>query len=250
MRSRREKKRLEERDRREKMKARDLFLCDGRCPRTGRYCTSKPYLSKQWLRKHEEGGKCTFPVGIRAVDKAGIMAQEASTRLAADSGPDRLSKGGYQPVESPLGASGASKARCYGKFNRKSKKKAYHKTVKQRAFLDEMFAKRPVVSAKKTSETMRDLKDPEDGGLMFCHAKRGEVKKYAKDSAEYKAWEGCFMCHQKPCTGCNGRALNEIEIKGDFSIQARKRKDGPAVDGDEVRKEEDETDAADGGVAE
>ena len=80
--------------------------------------------------------------------------------------------------------------------------------------------------------------------------RRGEVKKYAKDSAEYKAWGGCSMCGKKPCTGCNGKLLNEIEIKGDFSIQARKRKDGGAGDGDDVRNEEDEADTADGGVAE
>jgi len=178
------------------------------------------------------------------------MAREASSRLAANSGPDRLSKGGYQPVESAFGAPGATKARCYGKFNRKPKQKPYHKTAKLRAVLDEIFLMRPVVSARRAFEMMRDMIDPVDGGLMFCHAKRGEVKNYAKDSAEYEAWEGCSMCHQKPCTGCNGKLLNELEVKGDFSIQARKRKDGPAVDGDEVRKEEDETDAADGGVAE
>jgi hypothetical protein len=58
-----------------------------------------------------------------------------------------------------------------------------------------------------------------DGCLLFCYSKRREVKKYPKNSREYRNWIGCSMCGMKPCMGCNGNLILGLEIKDYFKPQ-------------------------------
>jgi len=91
--------------------------------------------------------------------------------------------------------------------------------------LGELVGIEPHLTPRQALKRMKAMKD-DDGSLMFCWSKRGEVQKYAKKSHEYKNWEGCSMCGLKPCTGCNGRCLSAEEIKTEFSYLAKKEHKG------------------------
>ena len=67
--------------------------------------------------------------------------------------------------------------------------------------------------------------DPKDGGLMFCWSKRGEVNMVSKTNKKaWREWAGCSICKKEPCSECNGKLLDEGEIKYYFSTLALNQK--------------------------
>jgi len=69
---------------------------------------------------------------------------------------------------------------------------------------------------------MREMIDPEDGGLMFCYAKTGTPTPAGTTSGSraWKDWEGCQACKKKPCA-CNGKLLSVDQIKDGLGPKQR-----------------------------
>ena len=63
-----------------------------------------------------------------------------------------------------------------------------------------------------------------DGSCLFDYRKRGELRKFAQTSQEYKDWIGCSLCGTKPCSKCNGKLIPIEDIKSYFKTCAKTRK--------------------------
>ena len=183
-----------------------LYLCNEKCPLTGRYCRAD-FLDYNRLIVHMAKDKHDFPTGINAKDKMLLAASRPEGVLAVGSRPDRLSTKLHKNVEeSAVGSRGADLAVCFRMFNRKEGQEVYHKPptlFKEMCRLFEIGSdgKVPKLDAVGIHNELRKMIDPKDGGRMFHYGKRGQF--VAKTSREYKDWAGCTVCHQKPCD-CNG----------------------------------------------
>lgn len=190
----------------------------------GRYCT-RPFNTYGGLQRHKAGGSPhRFLKNRNIKDEAVHLASTPGGLIASGSRPDRAARGaGVASIPSPASTAGSAAAVCYRKFHRRPRVKPYLKPKKLHLELRRLFEIKPVISPERAYEILKSMRDA-DGGLMFCWTKRGEVGKYAKTTPDYAAWEGCLMCGQKPCSGCNGKCPTFMEIKSYFSDLAQKRK--------------------------
>jgi hypothetical protein len=63
-------------------------------------------------------------------------------------------------------------ARCRGRFNQKDASKAYQKPAKLLEVLETLYAIEPKLRAVEFRERMKVMKDPVNGGLLFCWENR------------------------------------------------------------------------------
>jgi len=116
-------------------------------------------------------------------------------------------------------------SKCHGKFNRIEDRFVYHKPPKLRQVLKDLCNIEPRLTANQMDEELRRMTDPVDGGLMFCHSKRGEH--VPKNSLLYKDWAGCAVCKVEKGCNCNGMppTLQMIQNFINYETQqAKKRK--------------------------
>ena len=78
---------------------------------------------------------------------------------------------------------------------------------------------------------LRKMRDPDDGGLMFCWSKRGvQMPRTGKHKTACEEWLGCSACAHKnggvPCKPCqcNGMLPTVDMITCCFSSLAAKKK--------------------------
>ena len=240
-------------ERRELKKKAGLLLCDARCPVTNRFCRCQ-YLPNQskMLDKHMENGEHDFPVGMRAADKLALILSKPGGALANGSRSDRLNRPAVADVTEMAEETPATvAARCRAKFNRKGRTPPKQKTELMIKVMGELWRERPVLPPQIAHQRMAAMIDDKDGGLMFCHSKRGEVGKVPKsDTERWEEWAGCSMCGKKPCTGCNGWLPTVAEFKSYFSSlgQKRKKKSGKSAadDDNEPPKKKPKTTNTDG----
>jgi hypothetical protein len=165
-------------------------------------------------------GKHNFP-GISSNDAAVLQASRPGGLLAAGKRPNLKSSFMFVTIlESPKGALGIDKAVCFGKMNRKevTYEDQYHKP--DRLLQELMFLYQigqnggcPKLKAKQMWERLRDMRDPRDGGLMFCHSKRGSWPRN----------QFCTLCNLEKC-GCNGMLPSVKTISEFVNTQTQKRR--------------------------
>jgi hypothetical protein len=172
MRAKSETKRESIEETRNNMRARGVFLCQQRCPRTSRYCTGQ-FVHQATYNKHTMKGKHAWPMGIRAKDLILLEASRPGGLVSCGSRPDRQNH--CFPLDSVVsaeeGAQGEEDARSFGSFNRKENQTAYRKPAKLLEVLRELYDIEPKLTAKAMRERMRAMRDC-DGGLLFCISKR------------------------------------------------------------------------------
>ena len=137
-----------------------------------------------------------------------IIASRPGGLLAVGSRPNRFTPSSAPVLESNRDAPGGENSVCFGRFNRKDDAVPYRKPEKVISVLRELFHRRPKLDEFKMLETIRIMKDPADGGLMFCYAKRGTPTPTGmkEGSTAWNEWEGCLLCKKKP-SKCNGKLL-------------------------------------------
>ena len=199
-----------------------IYLCPARCPKSLHYCTFAFITSKHYEKHVTAGDKCKFPQGMNSIDRTVAMAAAPGGMMMVGTHRDRkkTSETTLKLFPSSAACPAADDACCFQLFNRKDNKVAYQKPWKLQAFLDKLFAMRPKLNVEQARAIMKSTVDPEDGGLMFCWAKRGEFM--AKSNPLYKDWT-CSMCGGKPCN-CNGMLLALDQITSAFSDRAKKEK--------------------------
>lgn len=123
---------------RKEKKDRGLFLCDEKCPDTGRYCR-KDCLTKEGLEKHKTKASHNFPT-MNATDFVVVHGGKVGGVLALGSRPNRRTNDLFE-VTSPADedSSPAIAARCYQCFNRRDVVEATQKTDAQVCFLLRCF---------------------------------------------------------------------------------------------------------------
>ena len=207
---------------RDQMKQSGIFLCDAKCPLTARPCRGK-FLLAAGLAKHTMISKHDFPVGIRSMDQAALLASSAGGPLAAGSRLDRMEKVVQRPIlESFEGSLALEDAICFGQFNRIDKRHPYRKPDKLKKQLEKLFDVTPKLNANQMYEELRKMADPDDGGLMFCHSKRGTH--VAKTDPAYKNWPGCLVCKANKSCVCNGMLPSVAMIHTFISGQTQRNK--------------------------
>jgi hypothetical protein len=198
METKQQKQELAEVEESAKVRAAQLFWCECRCPKTGRRCKAK-FRHKQYYNKHVHAGKHSFPSGVGALSELAYQASNPGGSLAVGSRPDRNSTSLFcKIVEASADTLGIDHAICYRKFNRKEDQPAYHKPDRLRAEMLRLFqigqdGTSPMLNAGSMQNELKKMRDPKDGGLMFCYSKRGS----------YPRGQLCNLCKQKPCD-CNG----------------------------------------------
>jgi hypothetical protein len=197
MRAAQKKRRVEKRaqakkdginEKREKMRENCLFLCNKKCPQTNRYCR-QIYLTPTGLENHAKKGKHKFPTGIRARDRLMHLASKPGGLVEVGSRPDRQKNNSLfsQIVASADGARGEEDARCFGRFNRKEGVIPYQKPERLIAVLLALFNEEPKLRSNEMRERMREMKDENDGGLLFCWSKR-DVTGLLLTEDQIQAW--------------------------------------------------------------
>jgi hypothetical protein len=105
-------------EKRYKMKAARLLLCDETCPMTGRYCRGI-FFHKKLFDRHTAARKHNFPSGIRARDRLMLAASKPGGLVYTGSRPDRSSKNSvFGTIRGAVeGSPEEMDARCFGRFN-------------------------------------------------------------------------------------------------------------------------------------
>ena len=142
--------------------------------RTQRYCR-EVYLEERGLEKHSARGKHYLPIGVNARDL--IVLHEASKPgglMELGSRPDRQKKDVLFEiiVASEAGARGEEDAWCFGQFNRKENAQPNCKPRRLLDVLEELHTIEPKLRAREMRDRTKTMKDPDDGGLLFCFSKR------------------------------------------------------------------------------
>jgi hypothetical protein len=89
--------------------------------------------------------------------------------VKAGSHPDRQTNQLHESiVASEDGKVSEIAARCRGRFNRKDASKAYQKSAKLLKVLESIYTIKPKLRAVEFCERMKVMKDPVNGGLLFC----------------------------------------------------------------------------------
>jgi hypothetical protein len=182
VRQRKKRKRVEERAHKKKseieserddMRSSGLFICDSCCPTTRRYCR-KVYLEESGLEKHLARCKHDFPIGVNARDLVLHEASKPGGLVELGSRPDRQKKDELFEIiiSSEAGARGEEDAWCFGQFNRKENVQPYYKPRRLLEVLEELYTIEPKLRACEMRDRMKTMKDPDDGGLLFCFSKR------------------------------------------------------------------------------
>jgi hypothetical protein len=162
----------QEEEERQTMVEKGLFLCTARCPVTNRYCKSIPFMHQSGLGNHEEKGTHDFPTGIDATSWVRLEASKPGGVVAKGSRPDRQSSTLFEKIiPAPAGSCGEASARCKGRYHRKEGTQAYRKPPLLTDTLQELYALEPKLRALEMRELMKAMRDPADGGLLFCFAK-------------------------------------------------------------------------------
>jgi hypothetical protein len=198
MEKRQHKQEIAELEKSAKVRAAQIFWCECRCQKTGRRCKTK-FRHKRHYDKHIRAGKHSFPSGVGALSEIAYQASNPGGSLAVGSRPDRNSTSLFcKIVESPADTLGIEHAICFGRFNRKEDVPAYHKPDRLRTAMLRLFqigqdGTSPMLNAASMQNELKKMRDPKDGGLLFCYSKRGS----------YPRSQLCKLCNQKPCD-CNG----------------------------------------------
>jgi hypothetical protein len=199
---------------RDNMRSRGLFLCDSRCPTTQRYCRGV-YLKERGLRAHllRGDGHHDFPTGVNARDFVLHEASKPGGLVELGSRPDRQKKDELfeNIVASEDGARGEKDAWCFGQFNRKENVQPYYKPPRLLEVLEELYNIEPKLRACEMRHRMKSMKDPKDGGLLFCFSKRYTT----------------------------GMLLTEDQIQGSINSKTQKKKGSSKGSRTEKEKEED-----------
>ena len=166
-----------------------------------------------------------FPIVISAYDRLVYTAAKPGGILTAGSHHNRGKNTAlFKKIDAtPIGTPGSEDAKCFGKFHRPKDKKPYTKPEKLVEVLQRLFLVRPVLTAKGAYDQMKVMIDT-DGSCLFDYRKRGELRKFAQTSQEYKDWIGCSLCGTKPCSKCNGKLIPIEDIKSYFKTCAKTRK--------------------------
>jgi hypothetical protein len=198
---------------------RGLFLCNAKCPSTQRYC-SKEFLTELQRNKHDQKGKHEFPK-VDSKTAALVMANRPGGLVAAGTRPNLKSPAMFATIQrAPPNEPSAKDASSFGKFNRKelSQDDIYHKPEKLVKEMTRLYkiGQDGSCPKKKAFEVWADLglmRDPKDGGLMFCYSKRGSFPRK----------EFCELCQKKPCK-CNGMLPSKKKIGEWMNTQTQNKK--------------------------
>jgi hypothetical protein len=210
-----------EQDRAEMQKC-SLYLCNVKNETTKRYCTGR-FLNAKCLQRHCEQNKHHFLTGISSKDKLVLMASGAGGAMEVGHCPDRLLKNKTVTViEASLQTPGIQAACCFQKFNQKEGESNYVKPKKLVEELKRLYDIVPKLTAPQMLEELRRMRDPKDGGMMFCYRKRGTT--FPKTPAKaYREWKGCVLCGKKPCE-CNGMLLTVDAINNYIKSLTQQKK--------------------------
>jgi hypothetical protein len=199
---------------RDDMRSRGLFLCNSRCPTTQRYC-GLVYLKARGLREHQlrGDGHHDFPIGVNARDFVLHEASKPGGLVELGSRPDRQKKDELfeNILASEDGARGEKDAWCFGQFNRKENVQPYYKPPRLLEVLEELYNIEPKLRACEMRDRMKSMKDPNNGGLLFCFSKRYTT----------------------------GMLLTEDQIQGSINSKTQKKKVSSKGSRTEKEKEED-----------
>jgi hypothetical protein len=174
--------------RREGMEATGLFLCGSTCPVSNRYCRGV-FRGEKWYENHVRAGKHNFPLGMNARDRIMRMASKTGGLVEVGSRPDRQRNDVlFEKVKAAFpGSVGEEDAQCLGTFNRKEGVVPYRKPRRLIAVLMLLFDEEPKLRACEMRARMREMRDEDDGGLLFCWSKRNMTGLLLTDD-QIQAW--------------------------------------------------------------
>ena len=156
-----------------------------------------------------------------------MMASAPGGVLTAGSHANRHDRTEKTIDSAPNGAPGSAAANCFQAFNRKEDATPYRKPQKLVEVLTNLFHNHePKLTPEQARAELEKMRDPQDGGRMFCWSKRGTFMPKGTTKAQKKAygdWQGCVVCGKKPCE-CNGMLLPVESIKAFFGSLAKSRK--------------------------
>jgi hypothetical protein len=148
-----------------------------------------------------------------------IQASKPGGLMAVGSCPNKKGNDVFATLEeADADFVGLAKARCFGKLNRKEGKDPYHKPTVLFARMLEIFnigsdGTRRKINEQDMHNWLRGERDPVDGGLKFCHFKKG--------SWPWKQY--CEQCKNNPCN-CNGMCPPKWMCDQFITTQTQKRK--------------------------
>lgn len=196
-----------------------LFLCRAKCPSTQQYCQSL-FLTEREKNVHQEKGKHRFPKA-NSTTVAVTMASQPGGLVATGSRPNIKAQAMYTEIHpSAPNEPSAIDASCFGKFNRKelSQNDLYHKPDKlvkemKRMYMIGQDGLCPKKKAFEVWDELQAMRDPKDGGLMFCYSKRGS----------WPRKQFCELCKKNPCA-CNGMLPSVKRIGEWMNTQTQNKK--------------------------
>jgi hypothetical protein len=216
---RKQKLQLELLQNRAEQRAAGLHLCPFTHPLTRQYC-KKRCESAKGLTMHLKKGSHDYP-GSNSNDSVVLKASRPGGLLAAGNRPNLKSEVLFVTIEeAPADAIAIKRAVCYGKFNRKelSYDDIYHKPSRLAQALLELYqigqdGGCPKLKGREIWKRLRDMRDPTDGGLMFCYSKRGS---WPRDKF-------CNLCEKDPCD-CNGMLPEVKRVQEFMNSETQKRR--------------------------
>lgn len=200
-----------------------IHLCPMKCPTTQRYCRTE-FLNPKSLDKHLCQGNHDFPKGIDANTVAVLVASKPGGVLAAGSRPNARSSLPFVTIEeAPVNTPGIEDAVCFGKCNRKESDSttSYHKPARLVKALKELYeigqdGLLPKLKPFEIRQKLANMRDPADGGLMFCYSKRGSWPRKLL----------CQLCNRNPCD-CNGMLPPLWMVMQWMNSETQKKKKSP-----------------------
>jgi hypothetical protein len=146
---------------------------------------------------------------VTTKDQLVILGSRIGGVSALHSHPNQLEYTGINDTTHPVedGAIDSDDAKAFENFHRPKNKTPYHKPQRLVDELIKLFNERLVLDEIGAQKRLGDMRN-DDGSLLFCYSKRGEVKKYPNISRDDKNW------------------ISGLEIKDYFKTQAAKRRKG------------------------
>ena len=134
--------------------------------------------------------------------------------MQVGSRPDRGDKSNIaaeEIEEATMDSPGEICSRCVGSFNRKDHAVVYTKPKKLIEALKMLYNVKPQLRASQFRDRLSKMRDPDDGGLLFCWAKRNTSGMLLTED-QIQGWINTETQKEKKASGPTETDLRQVQL--------------------------------------